>query len=133
MRVKQGTLTIQYLLVSAAVAALLVASVGCADGPIRRWFRGSRCNSCIPPAAHPGFGFNQNPACDSLVGSQGIDQGTISNYGDYDTSGYGGAYADPYSEGSIIDGGTINPGNSDAYGNGSFNGIVPPLPGPTEQ
>jgi hypothetical protein len=32
---------------------LLVATSGCANGPIRQWMRGSACNACSPPIGQP--------------------------------------------------------------------------------
>lgn len=49
-------------------ATLLVLYSGCANGPIRNWFRGANCNTCQPPVGQPiGCGTNYAPLCDSGV------------------------------------------------------------------
>lgn len=50
------------LICLAAAGFLLVSTLGCANGPIRNWFRGSACNTC-QPAAQPSFGPGPLGAC----------------------------------------------------------------------
>ena len=42
-------------LICLAAALILLSSVGCANRPIRDWFRGAACNTCQPPL-HPSTG-----------------------------------------------------------------------------
>ena len=45
-------------------AALLVSTIGCANGPIRNWFRGAPCNACNPQIQQP---LNLAPPCDGCA------------------------------------------------------------------
>ena len=105
------------------VAAMLVATTGCANGPIRSLFRGKQCNTCNAPAANPSFGYGYSETaypvgtdCSNCVsGNAGspawIDSGS----------------SDPYVHGSNYGGATINPPVFDSYSNPSYGGtIVPP-------
>ena len=106
--------TMKKFVVIAALAAVLIASTGCANGAFRRMWQGNSCDSCNPPANQPPFGYGASyaPSCPQCQGGQ-----------DYFT-------------GSSIGGATLNPPVSDAYGTGVIGGtIVPPatvqtLPGP---
>lgn len=49
---------------------------GCADGPIRRWMRGSDCDNCNPPAAQPNwFSHSSGDGCNAPASNLG----TINN------------------------------------------------------
>jgi hypothetical protein len=45
-----------------AAALLLLSTVGCANGPIRNFFRGAACNTCQPPF-HPSSGTGAIGTC----------------------------------------------------------------------
>lgn len=51
-----------------AIAAMFLATAGCANGPLRRFFRGSACNSCQPPMSAP---FSSNTATGCANGACG--------------------------------------------------------------
>lgn len=55
-------------LICFAAALILVSSVGCANGPIRQWLRGSACNSCQPPF-HPSSGAGAIGTCTDGCGN----------------------------------------------------------------
>jgi len=57
----------------AACAALLIFTSGCANGPIRNFFRGGPCNTCQPPVGQPmSCGTNVAPGCASGVCGTGV-------------------------------------------------------------
>ncbi len=109
-------------LVFLTATAMLIATTGCANGPIRSLFGGKQCNSCNAPAADPSMGYGYNESayptgdCPNCVSGQAdspvyMNDGTI----------------DPYVQGSNYGGATINPPVFDSYSNPSFGGtIVPP-------
>ena len=41
------------LVLASAAIAILVSTVGCANGPIRNWLRGAPCNTCNPQFNQP--------------------------------------------------------------------------------
>ena len=54
------------LMYLATCVALLALFSGCANRPIRSFFRGAFCNSCQPPVGQPiGCGTNYAPSCDT--------------------------------------------------------------------
>ena len=54
------------LVLLVAVAAMLAMTSGCANGPMRQWFKGGACNSCQPPCGQPyGCGTNTATGCES--------------------------------------------------------------------
>ena len=67
------------IVISTALAAVLLATSGCANGPIRQWFRGSACNSCNPPVANPFWRANKATTCpDGTCGTGVFDQNPAS-------------------------------------------------------
>ena len=61
------------LIYLAACAALIVFTSGCANGPIRNFFRGGPCNACQPPVGQPlGCGTNTAPMCNSGACGTGV-------------------------------------------------------------
>lgn len=47
-----------------ASAAIVLLYSGCANGPLRNWYRGAACNTCQPPVGQPiGCGTNYAPLC----------------------------------------------------------------------
>ncbi len=105
-----------------AIGAVLSATIGCANGPIRNFFRGSSCNTCQPPA-QPNMGFDNSCANGTCSTSSYMNDSYIQN--------------DPYMNGSKAGGATINPPVFDGYEFPNTGGtIVSPdssglLPGPS--
>jgi hypothetical protein len=105
-----------------ALSVTLVHVVGCANGPIRRLFRGGSCNTCNPMSAFSG------PTVDTGVNGCTSCQ-------------HPGAFgpADPYYSDTGMGAATLNPPAADIYGGNVPGGmIVPPgatgtLPGPANQ
>ncbi len=54
------------LLFGLAAIGLLASTAGCANGPIRQWFRGAPCNTCNP---HVGQPLGENFAGDCASGN----------------------------------------------------------------
>ena len=79
------------LILASAAIAILVSTVGCANGPIRKWFRGAPCNTCNPH-------FNQPQ--DNMIG--GCNTGACS------TGTCGTGVCSPAPTGSGILGGLFN-------------------------
>lgn len=55
-------------LIYLATALMLFSTVGCANGPIRNWFRGAACNTCQPPF-HPTTGTGALGTCTTGCGT----------------------------------------------------------------
>ena len=54
--------------------ALLASTVGCANGPIRQWFRGAPCNTCHPQIQRP---LNVAPNCNSQCAENAVGTGIL--------------------------------------------------------
>jgi hypothetical protein len=95
------------------LAAFLLAASGCANGPIRSFFRNKDCNSC--PAVDPTFGFHGESDCPEC------------DYGAVGAPVYtGGDMGDPYAHGSYYGGASISPPVFDSTTNPTFGGRIIP-------
>ena len=102
-------------LLSASFAVLLIASTGCADGPVRRMIRNTFCNDCRPPAAPCFQGLPATPNASCPTGTCGGANNHITSYGNQ---------GDPYLDGSNANGATITPPVFDNYGGLNFGGTT---------
>lgn len=55
-------------------AALLVSTIGCANGPIRQWMQGAPCNTCNPQIQQP---INVAPPCNSGCAENAVGTGIL--------------------------------------------------------
>lgn len=134
------------------LAAVMVASNGCANGPLRNFFRGAPCNTCNPPLGKvfgQGWGGGAVKNCESGVCSA-PDQAVVNNQSpvngadSYSAAKYpypgtpsGNSFADDLRGLTPLDNNTF--GNQPAVGSGAagtLNGYVNPpsigpLPGPS--
>ncbi|HMO15799.1 MAG TPA: hypothetical protein PKD64_04860 [Pirellulaceae bacterium] len=102
------------LIMGLILGAIILTQVGCADGPIRRFFRGGSCNSCQPPISHPPYSYGASLDSTSQGGLLGYDNG----FGTQQTSSY-----IPSNLGNA----TINPSPGRSYTSGSYDGsVIPP-------
>ena len=68
-----GRIMIKKLPMLLACAAMLSMMAGCANRPVRDFFRGAFCNTCQPPVGQPlGCGTNYAPACDTGACGAGV-------------------------------------------------------------
>ena len=85
-------------LVIMIVGILMIPAIsGCANGPFRKWVRGSDCDTCNPPAAQPAFFSNS-------CGPNGCATPPANMGGNPPA----GTFNDPY--GPIVPPGNQNPG-----------------------
>ncbi len=125
--------TVLYLL----LAALLFATTGCANGPVRRFLCGKLCTTC-QPASEPSFGFGSDDSAWSSGDGHCVNC-VDGNYGGSAPTYLGEGDSDPYVQGSYYGGASINPPVFDSYsGPGYGSTIVPPgssgiLPNPNGQ
>ena len=136
---------ITFLLV---LAALMVASNGCANGPLRNFFRGAPCNTCNPPLGKvfgQGWGGGAVTNCENGIcnsPAQGVvnNQTTGNATDNYSAARYpypgtssGNALADDLRGLTPLDNNSYN-GSQPAVGSGAagtLNGyVVPPTMGP---
>ncbi len=108
----------QALVLSVVLGSLVMTTVGCSDGPIRKLFRGGACNTCQPPNAHPSYNYGADIQGQPQFHQPGFDGFSSSSQAfDHSSSYY------PSNLGNA----TINPTWGGAYVNGSLDGsIVPP-------
>lgn len=62
-------------LITLVGAALLVSTIGCANGPLRQWRRGAPCNTCNPQIQQP---LNVAPSCNSGCAEDAVGTGFMS-------------------------------------------------------
>jgi hypothetical protein len=55
----------------AILGITVVASAGCANGPLRRFFRGSACNACQPAIGHSLWKSNDGGCPNGMCGDAG--------------------------------------------------------------
>lgn len=97
-------------IIIAMIGISIVASAGCANGPVRRFFsRGAACNACRPALGQSLWGQNADSPCSNGICPDGdaIEDGVAP-----DDAGvlYGQPNFDPFPDGQIV-----NPaGNSGA-------------------
>ena len=106
-------------MILAAVAAMLFATSGCSNGPLKRFFSGGACNSCQPVMGGPCSSNVAGSCSDGSCGTGVFDQNPASISGaQLGTTGGDIYYNDP--TGGIPSG--------DAYGNSGM--VTPPTIGP---
>lgn len=64
-------------LIALISAALLASTVGCANGPLRQWWRGAPCNTCNPQIQQP---LNVAPACNTGCAENTVGTGILSRW-----------------------------------------------------
>ncbi len=79
------------LVVILAITAILGSTLGCANGPLRRWMRGAPCNTCQPPIGQP-LGENFIGGCNTGNCSTGTCNPGVSSTGTVGNGLLGGIF-----------------------------------------
>lgn len=111
------------LMLFAALVGLLLPMAGCANGPVRSWFRGAACNSCQPRLVRPFWRANRAGMCDDGSCSTEVFDSAPASIPADQIDG-----AVPYYEGGSNTG--VLP-SGDVYGNTDM--VQPPQIGPVDQ
>jgi hypothetical protein len=85
----------------AILGLTIVATSGCANGPIRRFFHGAACNSC-QPALGQSLWDNDTSPCDQGQCPNGIDNEAFEMAPAGTGVIYGQPTVDPFSGGTIV-------------------------------